>query len=108
LGKAREAEYLALTRSFIGSFLAKYSNRFLGSGLTIKECAGSKNALTVSTRLSNGKKIVFKLHKTKRGFLVRDVNVSSVWLAQQLRSTFVGVIRRNNGDINALFRYLRT
>ena len=33
LGKAREAEYLALTRSFIGSFLAKYSNRFSGSGL---------------------------------------------------------------------------
>ena len=108
LGKAREAEYLALTRRFIGSFLAKYSNRFSGSGLTIKECAGSKNALTVSTRLSNGKKIVFKLHKTKRGFLVRDVNVSSVWLTQQLRSTFVGVIRRNNDDINALFKYLRT
>ena len=107
LGKAREAEYLALTRSFIGSFLAKYSSRLSGSGLTIKECAGSKNALTVSTRLSNGKKIVFKLHKTKRGFLVRDVNVSSVWLAQQLRSTFMGVIRRNNGDINALFKYLR-
>jgi ABC-type transporter MlaC component len=57
--------------------------------------------------MSNGKKIVFKLYKTKRGFLVRDVNVSSVWLAQQLRSTFVGVIRRNGGDINALFKYLR-
>ena len=62
----------------------------------------------VSTRMSNGKKIIFKLYRTRRGFLVRDVNVSSVWLAQQLRSTFVGVIRRNNGDINALFKYLRT
>ena len=108
LGKAREAEYLALTRNFIGNFLAKYSNRFSGSDLTIKECSSSQNALTVSTRMSNGKKIVFKLYKTKRGFLVRDVNVSSVWLAQQLRSTFVGVIRRNGGDINALFKYLRT
>ena len=108
LGKGREAEYLALTRGFIGQFLAKYSNRFSGSGLTIKDCIGSKNALTVSTRMSNGKKIVFKLYKTKRGFLVRDVNVSSVWLAQQMRSTFVGVIKRNGGDINALFKYLRT
>jgi len=108
LGKAREAEYLALTRSFIGGFLAKYSNRFSGSGLIIKDCIGSKNTLTVSTRMSNGKKIVFKLYKTKRGFLVRDVNVSSVWLTQQLRSTFVGVIRRNGSDINALFKYLRT
>jgi phospholipid transport system substrate-binding protein len=107
VSRAREAEYLALTRSFIGSFLAKYSDRFSGSDLTIKDCTGSKNALTVSTRMSNGKKIVFKLYKTKRGFLVRDVNVSSVWLAQQLRSKFVSVIKRNNGDINALFAYLR-
>ncbi|HLA01242.1 MAG TPA: ABC transporter substrate-binding protein [Aestuariivirga sp.] len=108
VSKANEAEYLALTRSFIGRFLAKYSNRFSGSGLAIKECAGSKNNLTVNTRLANGKKIIFKIYKSKRGYLVRDVNVSSVWLAQQLRSTFVGVIRRNGGDINALFKYLRT
>ncbi|MEQ1524279.1 MAG: ABC transporter substrate-binding protein [Aestuariivirga sp.] len=107
LSKSREAEYLALTRGFIGRFMMKYSSRFSGSGLTIKDCANSGNALTVSTRMSNGKKIIFKLHRTKRGFLVRDVNVSSVWLAQQLRSTFVGVINRNRGDINALFAYLR-
>ena len=107
LNRAREAEYLTLTRSFIGRFMMKYSSRFSGSGMTIKDCAGSGNTLTVSTRMSNGKKIIFKLHRTKRGFLVRDVNVSSVWLAQQLRSTFVGVINRNGGDIDALFAYLR-
>ena len=108
LGKAREAEYLTLTRGFIGRFMVRHSSRFSGSGMTIKDCVSSTNALTVSTRLSNGKKIIFKLYRSKRGFLVRDVNVSSVWLAQQLRSTFVGVIKRNGGDINALFKYLRT
>jgi ABC-type transporter MlaC component len=107
LSKSREAEYLALTRGFIGRFLMKHSSRFSGSGMIIKDCVTSSNALTVSTRMSNGKKIIFKLHRTKRGFLVRDVNVSSVWLAQQLRSTFVGVVNRNGGDINALFTYLR-
>ena len=107
LSKSREAEYLTLTRGFIGRFMVRYSGRFSGHGMTIKDCVGSSNALTVSTRLSNGKKIIFKLHRSKRGFLVRDVNVSSVWLAQQLRSTFVGVINRNGGDINALFAYLR-
>jgi ABC-type transporter MlaC component len=75
--------------------------------MQIKDCVASSNALTVSTQLSNGKKIIFRLQRSKRGFLVRDVNVSSVWLAQQLRSTFVGVINRNGGDINALFAYLR-
>ncbi len=107
LSKSREAEYLALTRGFIGRFMMKHSRRFSGSGMTIKDCVTSTNALTVSTRMSNGKKVIFKLHRSKRGFLVRDVNVSSVWLAQQLRSTFVGVINRNGGDINALFAYLR-
>ena len=108
VGKAREAEYISLTRGFIGRFMARNSSQFAGSGLSIIDCAGVKNALTVNTKLSNGKRIVFKLYKTRRGFLVRDVNVSSVWLAQQLRSTFVGVIRRNNGNINALFIYLRS
>jgi len=107
LGKSQEAEYLSLTRGFIGRFMMKHSRRFSGSGMTIKDCVSSSNTLTVSTRMSNGKKIIFKLHRSKRGFLVRDVNVSSVWLAQQLRSTFVGVINRNGGDINALFAYLR-
>jgi phospholipid transport system substrate-binding protein len=107
LSKSREAEYLTLTRGFIGRFMVRYSGRFSGHGITIKDCTGSTNALTVGTRLSNGKKIIFKLHRSKRGFLVRDVNVSSVWLAQQMRSTFVGVINRNGGDIDALFAYLR-
>jgi ABC-type transporter MlaC component len=107
LSKSREAEYLSLTRGFIGRFMMKHSSRFSGSGMTIKDCVTSSNAMTVSTRMSNGKKIIFRLHRSKRGFLVRDVNVSSVWLAQQLRSTFVGVINRNGGDINALFAYLR-
>lgn len=108
VSKANEAEYVALTRGFIGRFMAKHSNQFSGGGLTIKECSGSRNALMVSTRLSNGKRIIFKLYTTRRGYLVRDINVSSVWLAQQLRSTFVGVIRRNDGDIRALFAYLRS
>ena len=107
LGKSQEAEYLALTRGYIGRFMMKHSARFSGSGMTIKDCVTSTNALTVSTRMSNGKKIIFKLNRSKRGFLVRDVNVASVWLAQQLRSTFVGVINRNDGDLNALFAYLR-
>jgi ABC-type transporter MlaC component len=38
---------------------------------------------------------------------VQDVNVGGIWLAGQLRSTFTGVIKRNNGDVGALISYLR-
>ena len=59
LGKSQEAEYLALTRGYIGRFMMKHSARFSGSGMTIKDCVTSSNTLTVSTRMSNGKKIIF-------------------------------------------------
>ncbi len=107
LKKSQEAEYISLTRGFIGRFMAENSSKLAGSGMTVTDCSGSASAMVVSTKLSNGKKIVFKVYKTKGGYRVRDVNVSSIWLAQQMRSQFTSVIRRNNGDINALFAYLR-
>ena len=108
LEKSQEAQYVSLTRAFIGRVMAKNSGSLSGSGIKILECTGSKGAMTVNTQLSNGKKIVFKVYKTRHGYLIRDVNVSSVWLAQQLRSNFTGVIRRNNGKISALFDYLQS
>ena len=55
---------------------------------------------------ASGKPVIFRLVRSGGGYLVQDINVSSVWLAQQLRANFVGVIRRG-GDIAALFAYLR-
>ena len=107
LPKAQEAEYVALTKGFVGRFMAKHAGRFNGNGLSVTECRGAGRAVTVSARLSGGQKVVFKLNKTRNGYKVNDMNVASIWLAQQLRSTFTGVIRRNGGDIDALFRYLR-
>lgn len=107
LPKGKRAEYVALTKGFIGRFMAKHASRFKGTGITVTDCSGSGRNMTVNARLSGGQKVVFKLYKTRSGFLVRDLNVSSIWLAQQLRSTFTGVLRRNNGDVGALLRYLR-
>jgi len=67
--------------------------------LKVTTCSGS----VVTATASGGKKIMFRVG----GGRVQDVNVSSVWLAGQMRSTFVGVINRNNGDVDALLNYLR-
>jgi phospholipid transport system substrate-binding protein len=107
LKKSQEAEYVSLTRGFIGRFMAENSSKLAGSGMTVTDCTGNDSAMVVNTKMSNGKKVVFKVYKTKGGYRVRDVNVASIWLAQQMRSQFTSVIRRNNGDINALFDYLR-
>jgi ABC-type transporter MlaC component len=76
------------------------------TGLKVTGCSGTGKSVTVNARLSGGQRLVFKLYKTRRGYLVRDVNVASVWLAQQMRANFIAVIRRGGG-IEALFVYLR-
>ena len=76
--------------------------------MTIKDCAGStQRPDRQHPHVERQENNLQALTVPRRGFLVRDVNVSSVWLAQQMRSTFVGVINRNGGDIDALFAYLR-
>lgn len=99
LTKAQEGQYLRLAQSFMGRFMVKYADRFNASGLKVTGCSGN----TVTATTASGKKIMFRVN----GGRVQDVNVASVWLASQMRSTFVGVINRNNGDIAALLKYLQ-
>jgi ABC-type transporter MlaC component len=100
LSRAEEAEYIRLAQGFMGEFMARYSNRFNASGMKITTCRG--NMVTATT--GAGKKIIFRVG----GGRVQDVNVSSVWLAGQMRSAISGVLNRNGGDVQALFRYLRS
>lgn len=106
LPKAKEAEYVALTRVFIGKFMARHAGKFQGTDLEVTGCTTSGKLTVVHTQLASGKRVIFRLTRAGGGYLIQDINVSSVWLAQQLRANFIGVIRRG-GDIAALFAYLR-
>jgi ABC-type transporter MlaC component len=103
LPKSQEAEYVGLARAYMGSFMAQNASRVSGSGLKVTACAGN----TVTAMTANGKKIIFRVSGSGGSYRVQDVNVSSIWLAGQMRSNFTGVISRNGGDINALMKYLR-
>ena len=103
LSRADEGEYVRLAQSFMGRFLARHGNKFNVSGLKVTTCSAN----IVSATSSGGKKIIFRVGKGRGGYRVQDVNVSSIWLAGQMRTTFVGVLNRNNGDIRALMKYLR-
>jgi phospholipid transport system substrate-binding protein len=103
LPKAREGEYISLARAYMGDFMARNASRFAGSGLKVVSCSGN----TVNATTAAGKKLIFRVSGGKGGYRVQDVNVSSIWLAGQMRSTFVGVINRNNGKFDALLTYLR-
>ncbi len=99
LPRGRESEYVALTKKFMGSFMAQYASKFSGTGITITNCAGN----IVATKLSTGQGLTFRLRGSNR---IEDVSVSGIWLAQELRSKFTSVIRKNNGDVSALISWL--
>lgn len=99
LPRSREGEYVALAKKFMGQFMAEYASSFSGTSIKITKCAGN----TVSTRLSSGQTLTFRLQGARR---IADVSVSGVWLAQTMRSRFTGVIRNNNGDVGALMSWL--
>ncbi|MFN4143737.1 ABC transporter substrate-binding protein [Aestuariivirga sp.] len=105
LPKSREAEYLRLTRRFIGQTLKDHGSGFRGATLKIVECKKSGGNLVVTARTSGGTKVVFRLARRDGGYTVMDLNMRGVWLVQQMRSTFVGTINRA-GSIDALFDYL--
>lgn len=104
LPKSREAEYLSLTRNFIGRTLQKHGGGLRGGNLEVVDCEGAGSSLTVTARNAAGKKIVFRLAKAGGGYTVKDVNMQGIWLAQQMRSKFTGTIARKG--IDGLFDYL--
>lgn len=99
LPKNREGEYVALSKKFMGEFMAEYASKFSGTGMTITSCAGS----LVGTRLSTGQSLTFRLQGQRR---IADVSVSGVWLAQAIRTKFTSVLHRNDGDVSALMNWL--
>jgi ABC-type transporter MlaC component len=107
LPKAREAEYLKLTRQFIGQTLKDHGQGFSGSSLKITECKSSGGNVIVTARTSGGTKVIFRLARAGGGYTVKDLNMKGVWLIQQMRSTFVGTINRT-GSIDGLFKYLKS
>lgn len=107
LPDSMKSEYVALTKAFIGRFMAEHAARFNGEGVKIVQCMDRSNKLFITARLIGGKLVKFRLSYSGDKFTVEDLNVSGVWLAQQLRSTFVDVLSKNKGDINALIKYLK-
>jgi ABC-type transporter MlaC component len=108
LPKARESEYLALTRKFMGEFMVEYGKGFRASSLSVVDCSGSASNMTVNARLESGGKVIFKLNRNGSSYLIRDMNIKSIWLVQQMRSTFVGTLNRAGGDFEELFEYLKS
>lgn len=96
---ARQAQYVRLAQAYMAQFLLGNSRPFRSSrDLTIESCKGN----LVETSLGGRSRMLWRLSGRRIG----DVRVSGVWLAIQLRSKFTGIIRRNDGNVEALLDFL--
>ena len=98
LPAARQGEYIAKTKAYIGRFLLRNANRIAQPNLKVDSCAGDLVKTTAGSA-----KLVWRVS----GGRIRDVQASGIWLANQMRAKFVAEIRRGGHDkIDALFNYL--
>ena len=98
----KEGEFIRLSQEYMGRFMSRYASRFNAAGMQVVNCSGS-----IVNAEAGGRRIAFRVARRGGGYRLEEVNISSIWLANQMRSTFTGVINRNGGDIDALFAYLR-
>jgi ABC-type transporter MlaC component len=103
LPEARHGEYVQLTRQFLGRFLAQRAGQIAGAQLQIVGCSSDSGYVYIDTR-AGGQRVIWRLE----GGRIIDVNAGGIWLTQQMRSNFVSVIQRGNGDPDALIDYLRS
>ena len=103
LPEARRSEYVDLTREFLGRFLAEHAGSLAGGEMQVVACTEDSGYTYIDTMVA-GQRVIWRLE----GGRIVDVNFGGVWLLPQMRSNFVSVIQRGNGDPAAIIDYLRS
>jgi phospholipid transport system substrate-binding protein len=103
--------YFELVTRFAAGFFAYYVEDFAGSGLDVKSSTPQGKAIIVDTAIqySGGRTapVKWRVVNVGGGYRVNDVNVRGIWLSLQMQLQFTSVLKRNRGDFEALFKYLR-
>jgi len=108
-------EYLFLYEKYIVDSYVDRFNRYAGEKLEISGATASKTSKEVIVHstiyASDGREVIMLdwhlVENDGSNFQIVDVLVDKVSLRQTQRGEFGSVIRRNNGDIEALLREMR-
>ena len=111
LPAGRKSEYYSLVTRYIASVFSKHSRKLAGQSIKAISSRQKGRSVIVKSKLqySSGKTstVTWRLIKRGSSFKIFDVNVQGIWLAGTQKTDFTSVLRRNKGDINALFSYLK-
>jgi len=104
LPPGKRASYVSLALNFVANTFARNSKSFAGERFVAT--SSGDGMVRGKIQYANGQ--TANVDWRVRGGKIIDVNIQGVWLTLQLRDQFTGVPGRNNGDFDALFRYLQT
>lgn len=111
LPASRKREYYALVKNHISGVFAKHSKKLAGRSVKALSSRTKGRSVIVKSKVafSSGKKsnVTWRLIKRGNSYKIFDINVQGIWLASTQKTDFTSVLRRSNGDINALFSYLK-
>ena len=106
-GKA--GEFVRLVSFYMAAFFVYYIDEFQGSSIEVNSSTKQGNATLVnsSVRFKNGSTTQVRW-RIVGGGQVGDINVRGVWLSLQLKKRFTDVLKRSQGDFDALFAELKS
>jgi phospholipid transport system substrate-binding protein len=111
LPPSERSKYFELVIRYAAGFFAYYINDFAGTGFDVKSSKPRGKSIEVESAIvyDGGRTapVRWSVVKTGSGYRVNDVNVRGIWLSLQMQQQFTSVLKRNKGDFQALFKYLR-
>ena len=110
LPAGKRDEFYRLVNNYAAALFVFYVNDFKGSELDItKTTKQGKFTVILSTIKGKGSSepVRWRLTAGGGGYRVDDINIKGVWLTIAMKDRFTKVLKRSNGDFNALFAELR-
>jgi len=111
LPASERSKYFDLVIRYAAGFFTYYVNDFAGRGFDVKSSRPRGKSIEVESSIlydgGSTAPVRWSVVKTGSGYRVNDVNVRGIWLSLQMQQQFTSVLKRNKGDFQALFKYLR-
>ncbi len=107
----KKDEFYRLVGLYAAGLFSFYVEDFRGTELEILSTAkqGKFTVIQTAIKLKGGgrEQVRWRLAGGDNGFRVSDVNLKGVWLTISMKKRFGDVLKRSNGDFDALFAELR-
>ncbi|QPC41399.1 ABC transporter substrate-binding protein [Kaustia mangrovi] len=109
--RSRQSEYFGLFEKYISDVFVNNATKLGGNALDIKGSKNTGNSVIVTSQVQfSGRQpmpVIWRLRSRGGGYKIIDVSIEGVWLAIQQRTNFVSLLNQNNGNIDALFSFLK-